>query len=62
MRSKRASKPRWKRTSGLRVLTRFSAWTWGFSRYLDIVGTSVRDSRKEQSIASITASAIGTNR
>ena len=34
----------------------------GRSRYLLIVGTRVRDSTKEQIIANITASAIGTNR
>ena len=34
----------------------------GRSRYFDIVGTSVRDRMNEQTIANITASAIGTNR
>ena len=32
------------------------------SRYFAIVGTSVRDSRKEKTMANITLSAIGTNR
>ena len=34
----------------------------GCSRYFAIVGTSVRDRMNEQTIANITASAIGTNR
>ena len=32
------------------------------SRYFAIVGTSVRDSRNEKTMANITLSAIGTNR
>ncbi len=32
------------------------------SRYFAMVGTSVRDSRNENTIANITLSAIGTNR
>ena len=32
------------------------------SRYLAIVGTSVRDSKNEKTMANITLSAIGTNR
>ena len=36
--------------------------TWAFSRYRAIVGTSVRDSKYDASIAKTTASASGTNR
>ena len=39
------------------------SWTaCAFSRYFAIVGTSVRDSKYDASIANTTASAIGTNR
>jgi len=34
----------------------------GFRRYFAMVGTSVRDRMKEQIMANMTASAIGTNR
>ena len=39
-----------------------SCATCGFSRYLAMVGTRVRDRQKEAIIAKTTASAIGTNR
>ena len=52
----------WSRTNGLRDGWSGSCGTCAFSRYFAIVGTSVRESRYDASIAKTTASAIGTNR
>ena len=55
------SKARWKRTNGLRVCA-VRCDFFACSRYIAMVGTSVRDSTYDASIANTTASASGTNR